>query len=41
MAKHIFHLALAIAVGVAIAKMFGGSFNIASLLSGVTGIKTA
>jgi predicted Kef-type K+ transport protein len=36
MAKHVFHLALAIAVGIAVAKMFGGSFNLTSLFSGLT-----
>jgi hypothetical protein len=36
MLKHVFWLALAIAVGVAVAKMFGGSFNLAGLFGGTT-----
>jgi hypothetical protein len=36
MLKHGFYLALAIAVGLAVAKMFGGSFNLTSLFSGLT-----
>lgn len=35
MLKHGFYLALAIAVGLAVAKMFGGSFNLTSLFSGL------
>ena len=35
MLKHVFWLALAIAVGLAVAKMFGGTFNITSLFSGL------
>lgn len=41
MAKHIFYLALAISVGMAVSKMFGGTFNIAGLLSGASTTKTA
>jgi hypothetical protein len=37
MLKHVFWLSLAIAVGVAVAKMFGGSFNLAGLFGGTTG----
>jgi hypothetical protein len=33
--KHIFYLALAISVGVAVSKIFGGTFNIGGLLSGL------
>jgi hypothetical protein len=33
MLKHVFYLALAISVGIAVSKIFGGTFNIASLLS--------
>jgi hypothetical protein len=36
MLKHGFYLALAIAVGLAVAKMFGGTFNLASLFGGTT-----
>ncbi len=36
MLKHVFMLALAISVGVGVAKMFGGTFNLASLFSGTT-----
>lgn len=40
MLKHGFYLALAIAVGLAVAKMFGGSFNLASLFGGTTTTST-
>lgn len=40
MVKHVFMLALAISVGIAVAKMFGGTFNLAGLLSGTTAAKT-
>jgi hypothetical protein len=36
MLKHAFYLSLAIAVGLAVAKMFGGSFNLTSLFGGTT-----
>jgi hypothetical protein len=36
MLKHAFYLSLAIAVGLAVAKMFGGSFNLGSLFGGTT-----
>jgi hypothetical protein len=41
MLKHVFWLGLAIAVGLAVAKMFGGTFNLTSLFSGLTGSTTA
>lgn len=40
MLKHGFYLALAIAVGLAVAKMFGGSFNLTSLFGGSTSTTT-
>jgi hypothetical protein len=40
MLKHGFYLALAIAVGLAVAKMFGGTFNLASLFGGTTTTST-
>jgi hypothetical protein len=36
MAKHVFFLALAISVGLAVAKMFGGSFNLGTLFAPAT-----
>lgn len=36
MLKHAFYLSLAIAVGLAVAKMFGGSFNLSTLFGGTT-----
>jgi hypothetical protein len=41
MMKHVFMLALAISVGIAVAKMFGGTINIAGLLGGATAAKPA
>jgi hypothetical protein len=35
MLKHVFWLGLAIAVGLAVAKMFGGTFNLSSLFGGL------
>lgn len=40
MLKHVFWLGLAIAVGLAVAKMFGGSFNLSTLFSGLGGTST-
>ena len=36
MLKHVFMLALAISVGIAVAKMFGGTFNLTSLFGGTS-----
>ena len=36
MLKHVFMLALAISVGMAVAKMFGGTFNLTSLFGTTT-----
>jgi hypothetical protein len=41
MMKHVFMLALAISVGIAVAKMFGGTFNLSGLLGGLTTPKPA
>jgi hypothetical protein len=41
MMKHVFMMALAISVGIAVAKLFGGTFNLAGLLGGTTAVKTS
>ncbi len=41
MLKHAFFLSLAIAVGLAVAKMFGGSFNLSQLFGGTATTTTS